>query len=281
MLRRHTFYVISCVITIALMSSCAPKRYFGRAIVLQVNQQDKMVTLSHEPIPNFMDAMVMPFSVRDSELLAGVQRGQRVHFRLAVDKKVAYLEHLRIVSAAPVDPSTWQSAPLSQVVKLGEPIPDFELTDHRGTRVSMSQFRGKVVAVNFIYTRCPLPDYCPRMTNNFTALRDRFARQVGTQLVLLTLTFDPQYDTAEVLRNYAKSYRTEVPGWYFLTGDWQEIARVCGLFGVEFWPDEGMITHNLQTGLIDREGRLAANVEGKDYSPKQLGDLIELLLQGN
>ena len=263
-----------------LLPGCAPKRYFGRAIVLQVNQQDNRVTLSHEAIPHYMDAMVMPFSVRDPKLLAGVQRGQRVHFRLAVEKKVAYLDHLKVVSAAPVDPSTWQSAPLSEVVKLGEHFPNFELTDHRGARVSMSEFRGKVVAVNFIYTRCPLPDYCPRMTNNFAALRNRFAAAVGRQLVLLTLTFDPQHDTSQVLSDYAKSYKIEVPGWHFLTGNPQEIARVSGLFGVEYWPDEGMITHNLQTGLIDREGRLAANVEGKDYTAEQLGDLVALLLQG-
>ena len=274
------FCVISCAMSILLLSGCAPKRYFGRGIVLQVNQEDNRITLSHEPIPNYMDAMVMPFSVRSSKLLAGVQRGQRVHFRLAVEKKAAYLDHLSIVSAAPVDPSTWQSAPLSQVVKLGEIFPDFELTDQRGARVSMSQFRGKVVAVNFIYTRCPLPDYCPRMTNNFAALRDRFAEEVGRQLVLLTLTFDPQHDTSQVLHDYAKAYRVEVPSWHFLTGDPQEIARVSGSFGVEYWPDEGMITHNLRTGLIDREGRLAANVEGKDYTAEQLGDLVALLLHG-
>lgn len=160
-------------------------------------------------------------------------------------------------------------------------MPDFELTDHTGARVLLSQFRGKVVAVNFIYTRCPLPDYCPRMTNNFAELLKRFSKAVGKELVLLSLTFDPQHHTPQVLSDYAKSFRVKVPGWRFLTGNRQEISRVCGLFGVEYWPDQGMITHNLQTGLIDREGRLAANVEGKDYSAQQLGDLVELLLGEN
>ena len=118
------------------------------------------------------------------------------------------------------------------------------------------------------------------MTANFAALRQRFQVRLGRDLVLLTVTLDPQHDTPEVLACYARGAGAEAEGWHFLTGSRPEVERVCGLFGVEIWPDEGAITHNLETALIDRGGRLAASVEGKDYTSRQLGDLVARLLEG-
>jgi protein SCO1/2 len=132
-----------------------------------------------------------------------------------------------------------------------------------------------VVAVAFIYTRCPLPDYCPRLMTNFRAVRARFERRMDRDLVLLTVTFDPQHDTSAVLGEDARRYGADSPGWHFLAGTKNEIARVCALFGVEFWPEEGLITHKPRTAVIDRDGRLAT-IEGKDYSGVQLGDLVKL-----
>ena len=140
--------------------------------------------------------------------------------------------------------------------------------------VALSALKGKVVAVTFIYSRCPLPDYCPRMVENFKAVRERFAARMDKDLVLLTISFDPQYDTPAVLARYAASQRAGGPGWHFLTGDKASIERVCNAFGIEYWPEEGLITHSLQTAVVDRDGRLAATVEGKDFTPQQLGDLI-------
>ena len=157
-------------------------------------------------------------------------------------------------------------------------VPDFELTDQLGAPVTLSGLKGKVVAVTFIYSRCPLPDYCPRMIENFKALRERFASRMDRDVVFLTITFDPRYDTPEVLTKYAASQRAGGPGWHFLTGDPAKIERVCNAFGIQYFPDEGLITHSLQTAVIDRDGRLAATVEGKDFTPRQLGDLIGSVL---
>jgi protein SCO1/2 len=131
-----------------------------------------------------------------------------------------------------------------------------------------------VVAVTFIYSRCPLPDYCPRMVENFRAVRQRFADVMDRDLVLLTISFDPQYDTPAVLARYAAAQRAGGRGWHFLTGDKANIERVCNAFGIEYWPEEGLITHSLQTAVVDRDGRLAATMEGKDFTPQQLGDVI-------
>jgi protein SCO1/2 len=278
-----TSFPATCLLAILagaqIFIGCAHKRYSGRGLVLEVNRPDQTVVVSHDEIRGYMDPMVMPFQVKDARLLADLKRGDRVRFRLAVGKKGSYLDRLAVESAPPADPAGWQSPVISRILVPGEPVPDFELTDQNGKRISISQLRGRVIAINFIYTRCPLPDYCPRMTGTFAALSSRFAARLEQDLVLLSVSFDPQFDTSEVLNRYAKSFGANRKGWHFLTGAKEEIGRVCGFFGMGYWPDEGSITHNLQTGLIDRDGRLAANVEGKEYSARQLGDLVALLLQ--
>ena len=116
------------------------------------------------------------------------------------------------------------------------------------------------------------------MVENFKALRDRFAARMDRDLAFLTISFDPRYDTPEVLSRYAASQRAGGPGWHFLTGEPKEIERVCNAFGIQYWAEEGLITHSLQTAIIDRDGRLAATVEGKDFTPAQLGDLVGAVL---
>jgi protein SCO1 len=277
-----TSFPATCLLAIIagaqILIGCAHKRYSGSGLVLEVKRPDRTVVMSHDEIRGYMEPMVMPFQVRDARLLAELKRGDRVRFRLAVGKKGSYLDRLAVESAPPADPADWQSPVISRILVPGEPVPDFELTDQNGKRISISQLRGRVIAINFIYTRCPLPDYCPRMTGTFAALSTRFAARLERDLVLLSVSFDPQFDTSEVLSRYAKSFGADRRGWHFLTGTKEEIGRVCGFFGMGYWPDEGSIIHNLQTGLIDRDGRLAANVEGNEYSSRQLGDLVASLL---
>jgi protein SCO1/2 len=246
-------------------------------VVLRVDHAARTVTVSHEPVPGFMDAMVMPFELRQPSEMIDLVAGDRIAFRIATHHGQTRIDRLRILSAAP--PGAGQTAPGSvAAVRVGGVVPDFSLTSHHGGALSLSSLRGKAVAIAFIYTRCPLPDYCPRMMTNFRAVQQRFAGRLNRDVVLLTVTFDPQYDTAERLRQYARRYTAEDDGWHFLTGTSADVARVCELFGVEFWPEEGLITHTLRTAVVDRDGRLAATLEGKDYSGKQLGDLLEDVL---
>ena len=220
----------------------------------------------------------MPFDVRGSGL-SGVRPGDRVSFRLVVRKDGSHIDRLRLLSAAPADSGTVMTPATSTLVPIGSPVPNFSLIDQRGAPLTLTSLRGQVVVVTFIYTRCPLPDYCPRMIANLSAVRERFRTQVGKDLALLTVTFDPQYDTPERLAAFAKSQKADVDGWYFLTGDNNGIKQVCDAFGVEYWPDSGLITHTLQTAVIDRDGRLAAAVEGKDFTGRQIADLVEVVLE--
>jgi protein SCO1/2 len=144
----------------------------------------------------------------------------------------------------------------------------------------LSDFRGRIVAVNFIYTRCPLPDVCPRLSANFAVLQRRFSRQAGKELVLLSITIDPQFDTPAILREYAVRWGARSEVWRFLSGSAPEIQRVAGNFGLVYWPDEGSIGHNSTTSIVGRDGHLAAIVEGSSFRVDQLGDLISRQLEG-
>lgn len=271
---------IAILVTVAaLTASCAARRQ-GRGLVLAVDRAASTLTVSHDPIPGYMDAMVMPFTVRNPKQLADVRPGDRIAFRLNVRDERSWIDRLQLLSAAPADAGLTQSPAVSVLVPIGSEVPDFTLTSQDGASVSLSSLRGQVVAVTFIYTRCPLPDYCPRMITNLQAIERRFPERVGKDLVLAAITFDPQYDTPQRMKEYARAFQADRRGWHFLTGSLDEVSRACAMFGVEFWPEEGLITHTLQTVVIDREGRLIASVEGKDYSAKQLTDLVASVIGG-
>ena len=146
-------------------------------------------------------------------------------------------------------------------------------------RVTLSQLAGKVVAVNFVYTRCALPQFCLRIANNFGVLQKRFSGELGRELALLTITFDPERDTPEVLAEYASQWKADSRYWRFLTGAVADVRRVCAMFGSIAFPDEGLMNHSLHTAVIDRKGNLVANIEGNQYTPEQLGDLVAATLK--
>jgi protein SCO1/2 len=225
-----------------------------------------------------MDAMVMPFDLKGPAASTPLRPGDRVQFRLAVRGDRSWVDRVTVISAEPVDAGLQTTPAVPTLVPVGGPVTPFELLDQDNRVVSLEALRGKVVAVNFIYTRCPLPDYCPRMVEHFRVLRARFADRMERDLVLLTVSFDPKFDTPATLKAYARAERADTRGWHFLTGDAARIQRVCDAFGIQYWPEEGLITHTLQTAVIDRDGRLAATVEGKDFDGRQLGDLVASVL---
>jgi len=265
------------VLAVAASTACA-HHYTTTGLVLRADPRASTVTISHDAFPGFMDAMAMPFDLEGGARSVKLTAGDRVKFRLSVKGGRSWVDRVEVLSATPVDAGLQQTPATPALVPVGAAIPDFELVDQVSQRVALSSLRGKVVAVTFIYSRCPLPDYCPRMVDNFRVVRDRFAARMDTDLVLLTISFDPQFDTPQILARYAASHRADTPGWHFLTGEPANIERVCNAFGIQYWAEEGLITHSLQTAVVDRDGRLAATVEGKDFTPRQLADLVGALL---
>lgn len=258
-------------------------------MVVSVDAPRAHFVVSHDAIDGVMDAMVMPFTARDARELDGLNPGDTVRFTLVIGEGAVHAEGIVVVpyESAELDPLVAQrlrllrgltGSPPPDPLQVGAVVPDFTLTDQTGTAVSLSQLRGQVVVVNFVYTSCALTQFCFRVTNHLATVARRFERSLGRELTLLTVTFDPARDTVEVLRKYASQWNADPRGWRFLTGDVAAVRRVCDLFGVDFYPDEGLMNHSLRTVVIDRTGVLAGRIEGNEHSAAQLGDLVAEVL---
>jgi protein SCO1 len=250
-----------------LLCSCA-RHFRAQGIVLAVDSPNRTLTISHRAIPGYMEAMAMPFHVDAATDLAPLRPGSRIDFELKVTHSAAVVRHIRLQQTALAD------VPVPKAegrIAIGEQMPDFSLTDQNGNAVRLSSFLGQVVAIDFIYTRCPLPDVCPRLSANFARLQKRFAGKMA----LLSVTLDPQHDTPQVLAEYAARWHANSHTWLFLTASEDDIRKVAGHFGVVFWAEEGSITHTSSTAIIDRTGKLEAMVEGSSFTSQQLIDLVQ------
>lgn len=263
-------------------------------MVVRVDVARHTLTVSHDVIPGYMPAMTMPFEVKAGSALDGLAPGTVVTFTLTVDGVTSWADAIRIVRYENVEQDPFNASrlallsdlarqatrqPAPPIVAVGATVPDFTLLDQQRRRVSLSQFRGKVVVVNFVYTRCALPNFCLRLANHFGVLQKRFEPQLGRELVLMTLTFDPEHDTPEALATYATQWNAHPDTWRFLTGPPADVARACALFGVQAFSNDGLIDHALHTAIIDRAGRLVANIEGNQFTAAQLGDVTASTLE--
>ena len=274
------------LLLLAAVSLAAATHYPVTGIVLEVDRTNRSFVASSAAIPGYMEAMAMPYSVRDNRELADLKAGAYVDFTLVVEKKRSYAEGIRIhrYEATEREPLLARRLKMLEApratVHPGDAVADFTLTDQTGRRVALSQWAGKVVALTFIYTSCPLPDYCFRLSNNFGQLNQRFASRMGRDLVLLSVSFDPVHDQPKVLAKYATTWKADPESWRFLTGPLDKVKAVTRQFGLNYWPDESYITHTLHTLVIDRQGRLAADFEGNQFTARQLGDYVEVLMAG-
>jgi protein SCO1/2 len=288
MIYRDLFLALLFVLALPAQSI---RRYEVTGIVLTVDAPHRTVLVSHDPIPGYMDAMTMPYRVQNPRLLDNLKPGEKIEFTLVVGKTSSYISRVQVREYDSLERDPVQARRLKildeamrsksdslSTLSSGQTVPDFSLVDQTNHPVTLSEFRGKVVAITFIYTRCPLPDYCMRLSSNFARLQKRFNDRMGRDLVLLSITFDPNHDQPDVLTKYAEIWKANVEGWHFLTGPLSTVKQVCGMFGMNFWPDEGLMTHSLHTAVIDRDGKLAANIEGNQFTAVQLGDLVQVTL---
>jgi len=241
--------------------------------ILAVRPERREVVIKHADIKGFMPGMTMPFTVRDTALLSGREPGDLVTATLVVGETEAYLSTLTATGHAPVSEAP-PAAPAAEVLGPGEPAADAALVDQDGTNRPFSSFRGHRVALTFIYTRCPLPDFCPLMDRHFASIQQTIAATPSLADVrLVTVTLDPDFDRPAVLKAYAKRRGADSAVWAFLTGDPAEVNRFASQFGlyVEHNPGNAIdITHNLRTAVIDREGRLVVVHSGNSWTPAEL-----------
>jgi protein SCO1 len=277
--------VVLCCTTFALPE----QRYSGRGLILKVDQVHKTVLVSSDAIPGYMEAMTMLYSVRDMKELQNIRPGTFVDFTLVVEADSSFVEGLRVHKYQGLEPDPLTARrlkllnqvadpPATKAVAIGESVPDFALTDQNRGKVVLSNFAGKVIVLNFVYTRCALPNFCFRSSNNLGLLQRRFRQRLGRDLVLLTVTFDPTHDDPVALAKYAATWKADSNKWHFLTGTAEDVRRVCELFGEDVFQDEGLMAHSLHTAIINGKGKLVANLEGNEFSAQQLGDLVQQVL---
>jgi len=201
--------------------------------------------------------------VRDTNELAGLAVGDGISFRLTVTEKDGWIDQIKKVSAARTNtpPTTGPFRLVRDVepLNVGDLLPDYHFTNQLGQAVNLSQFRGQALAFTFIFTRCPFPTFCPLMSNNLQAAQDALLKNPNapTNWHLLTISFDPEYDTPERLKNYAAMHQADLTRWDYLTGGLVDITALSEQVGLQFWREPGgSINHNLRTVVVDAQGRV-------------------------
>lgn len=262
-----------------LVPACSHQRRYPLAgQVLGVNVEQQQLTVKHEDIRGFMPAMTMPFTVRNPEDLQRHKPGDLIAATLVVEDNAGYLENIVKTGEAPLPPEASQM-PAARMIEAGAEVPDAEFVDQAGRTVHLSDWRGKVTAVTFVYTRCPLPDFCPLMDRHFAAVQRALAedRRLASRVHLVSVSFDPGYDTPDILRAHAERVSADPEHWSFVTGTPAAVDSFAGAFGVSiFRADEPMqeIVHNLRTAVIGPDGRLSTVLNGNDWKPEQLLEAI-------
>jgi protein SCO1/2 len=241
--------------------------------VVSIDSEAGRLVVNHDEIPGFMQAMTMPFSVRDASILEKVSPGDEIQAVLVVNGDRSWLEQLVVTGKGePLD----EPPPIPNEPNPGDPVPDLTLVNQNGQPIHLGQYRGKILLLTFIYTRCPLPEFCPRMTSHFEdvekALREDSALYDRTHLLMVS--FDHEYDTPEVLRAYAD---TRIPAhtgsfdhFELATGSKEEVVAITKFFGLTYWPEENQIVHSLRTAIVGPDGTLHKLYRGNEWEPEEI-----------
>lgn len=259
--------------------------YTVKGRVAGIRDGGETLFVEHEKIPGYMQAMTMPLPVADPSETNALQTNQAIEFRMRVRGDSAWISSIETIADTAVarhPARTVRSMPGAQstgreMLEEGERVPgDIRLTNQAGESFRLADFRGKTLVLTFIYTRCPLPTYCPRMSRQFASLQPKLRTQFGEDVHLLSVSFDPEYDTPKVLRQYAEKYTDNLDTWTFATGDSTEIARITDRFGVFTKQEGGQITHNLRTVVIGPDGIVRRLFHGNGW---ETGQVISVLRQ--
>jgi protein SCO1 len=260
-------------------SSGPVKQYSVMGVIVSTDVTRGDVTIDSEAIPGFMGAMTMPYKVKDPNVLQDLHPGDHMMGQLLVSDAGTVLDQIVITQQAKPDykPKTQYHVP-----QTGDRVPNFKLTNQNGKHISIDSFRGKALLITFIYTRCPLSDYCPKMSRNFAEIDKELAAEPGLykKTHLLSISFDPIYDTPAVLKSYGEAYtgrftRETFGHWDFAAPPQEELPKMLSFFDVGATPEANKtITHSLSTVVVDPDGKVAEWYPTNDWSTGEvLGDL--------
>jgi len=244
--------------------------------ILVVKPETKEVLIKHQDIPGFMPAMTMPYIVNDAAILKDRAAGDLITATLKVAPDGAYLSAITKTGSAPLPEDARTEIPVAANIHFlqpGDTVPDTALKDQHGKPIALTDFKGSAAAITFIYTRCPLPQYCPLMDRRFAEVQKLAANDpaLAGKIRLLSVSFDPKSDRPEVLREHAKKLDADPKVWRFATADESVVDRFAAQFGVNVIREkDGSITHNLRTAVIDPSGHVRSIVDNNAWTADEL-----------
>ena len=260
------------------------RQYTLQGQVLSVAADRLEASIKHEEIKGFMPAMTMPYKAADARQFEHLTAGDLITATLVVVSNGAYLKDVKKVGEAPLEKAP-QAVPSAssgfELLKPGEVVPNTQFVDQDGKTRDLASFRPSTLVVTFIYTRCPLPTFCPLMDRHFVAIQDKLKTDPGLRHVqLVSVSFDPIADTPPVLKKHAATLGADPKYWTFLTGQRDEIDKFAARFGVVVtrdMKDPLDIAHNLRTAIVDAKGALVKAYTGNEWTPDQvLADLRQV-----
>ena len=288
--------LIFLVCVVAMLAGCRrrhsanEKRYDIKGKVVAVDKNDRTATISHEDIVGYMPAMTMPFKIKNDADLEMIKPGDQITGTLVVDDLSSWVEITAITEGgAPLTPTTI----VPGEPKPGDEVPNFGLVNQDGNRIHLSQFRGQALALTFVYTRCPQPDQCTMMSNNFAVIDQELQKEPGLydKTHLLTVSFDPDYDTPKVMRSYGAAHTGRYSDetfahWEFLTGTADEVKGMAQFFGLRYYHDNEsgneQVIHSLRTAVIGPDGKLYKLYRGNEWKPAEIvADMVALVPKTN
>ena len=237
------------------------------------------IEVEHETIRGFMPSMTMPFVAREQKEIANLKIGEAIAFRLTVTPKDFWIDRVRKlardeIQIAEPTPNVTVSKENGPRLREGDQMPVFSLTNQDGKPIALESFRDRPFILTFIFTRCPIPNFCPRMSNNFSQLQTAIKKAVS-ETRLLSITLDPAFDTPQVLKEYAAHLDADPNIWAFATGDTREIDALTQAFSVYRQNEGGTISHGLATALIDRSGKIAKIWRGNTWTTEEVIEEIK------
>jgi protein SCO1 len=262
----------------------ADKRYELQGQVVAVDSAAHQITVAHQDIPGLMPGMTMPFLVGTNEqwVFGKIAPGDQIHATLVLGNHAELQDISFTKQSAPINDGT-TSFHMPQV---GDQVPDFAFVNQNGKRIHLAQFRGQPLLLTFIYTRCPLPDFCLLMSNNFSEILKELHEQPKTfgKAHLLSISIDPAYDKPAVLREYGKHYVGAVDPnfqhWQFATGSPDQIKQAADYFGLAYNQKSGQIVHSLSTVLIGADGKVVKVYLGNDWKPADVAAAYAAAVHG-
>jgi protein SCO1/2 len=260
--KRLTITGLAALLLMVVGCQSQTKQYSLRGQVLAKDQAAGQLTVMHDDIPGFMPAMTMPYKVKDPAAMQDVQPGDTIAADLI---SVNGAKHYWLQSVRIVDQSRRQTAKpaVKHALKVGEAVPEIPMINQDGKQIHLGDFKGKSVLITFIYTRCPMPAFCPRLSSQFARIHEDLVKTPGDydKTHLLTISFDPEYDTAPVLRKYGLAYLDNhaegFAHWDFASADPSDMRKIADTFGLEYFEEDNQISHSMDIVLLTPGGTVA------------------------